>query len=141
MENAFPFEKSELIFIELLKRKRIDAFMHYEESTIPLLEKLGLSEQIVKSTYQPNFEIRHYIAISKGSVLNIRLAELKQVVQNAVKNKDFLTWLENKLNENSELVKQVVFSVTSYSAYLHRKSFEKFVSDVHSMGAKILIKR
>ena len=86
--------------IELLKRKRIDAFMHYEESTIPLLEKLGLSEQIVKSTYQPNFEIRHYIAISKGSVLNIRLAELKQVVQNAVKNKDFL---KIRLNHYTEI--------------------------------------
>lgn len=76
--------------IELLKRNRIDAFMHYEESTVPLLDGLGISDEVVKSVYQPNIEIQHYIAISKSSALNSRLGELEQIVEDAVKNKDFL---------------------------------------------------
>ena len=95
-----PFDNNESIVkfkargvlqnIELLKRNRIDAFMHYEESTAPLLDELDLSDEVVKSVYQPNIEIRHYIAISKSSALNSRLGELEKIVENAVKNKDFL---------------------------------------------------
>ncbi|GAA6205605.1 transporter substrate-binding domain-containing protein [Thalassotalea sp. SU-HH00458] len=86
--------------IELLKRNRIDAFMHYEESTTPLLDKLGLSDEVVKSVYQPNIEIRHYIAISKSSALNVRLGELEQIVEDVVNNKDFLNI---RLNHYAEM--------------------------------------
>ena len=76
--------------IELLLRGRIDAFMHYEESTLPLLTKLGEKSKIAKSLYQPDYETRHYLAISSHSKLMTRQDELKLIVEQAVKNNDLL---------------------------------------------------
>jgi len=76
--------------IELLLRGRIDAFMHYEESTLPLLARLGEKNKIAKSLYQPAFETRHYLAISSHSKLAARKEELKSIVERAVKNNDLL---------------------------------------------------
>ncbi len=76
--------------VELLLRKRIDAFMHYEESTLPLLAKIGEKNTIVKTLYQPNNETRHYLAISSHSSLKTRISELEQIVQAAINNKDLL---------------------------------------------------
>lgn len=59
----------------------------------------------------------------------------------SIENKEFILWLREILLENKEIMKYIVFSITSYSAYLHKKVFEKFVSEVHDIGAKILLKR
>jgi ABC-type amino acid transport substrate-binding protein len=77
--------------IELLLRKRIDAFMHYEESTLLLLEKIGKEDSIVKAVYQPGAETRYYLAISSHSPLKARQSELEQIVKTAINNKDLLT--------------------------------------------------
>jgi ABC-type amino acid transport substrate-binding protein len=89
--------------IELLLHNRIDAFMHYEESTLPLLEKIGERNKIVKTIYQPNIETRHYLAISSHSSLNARKSELEKIVQAAISNKDLLTI---RLNHYADTHKQ-----------------------------------
>lgn len=76
--------------IELLMRKRTDAFMHYEESSLPLIESLGLKGEIVKTLYQPEHETHHYLAISKYSVLSNHRERLQKIVKAAIKNKDLL---------------------------------------------------
>lgn len=55
--------------IELLLRKRIDSFIHYEESALPFLVELGLETKIVQMNYQPKHENRHYLVISSHSPL------------------------------------------------------------------------
>ena len=77
--------------IELLLRNRIDAFIHYEQSTLPLLAKADIDNNIVQTPYQPNIEARHYLAISSHSVLVKRQHELQQIIAKAIKNKDLLT--------------------------------------------------
>jgi len=76
--------------IELLLHKRIDAFIHYEESTFPVLEKLGLNNKIAKTSYQPEQENYHYLVISSHSPLIQFKAQLETIVNNAVKNGDLL---------------------------------------------------
>jgi polar amino acid transport system substrate-binding protein len=77
--------------IELLLRNRIDAFMHYEESTLPLLARIGEKKSIVKTLYQPEYETRHYLAISSHSPLKARKIELEEIIKTAISNKDLLT--------------------------------------------------
>ena len=74
--------------IELLLHKRIDAFIHYEESTFPVLEKLGLNDKITKTFYQPQHENHHYLVISSHSPVIQLKAQLETIVNNAVKNGD-----------------------------------------------------
>jgi ABC-type amino acid transport substrate-binding protein len=86
--------------IELLLRNRIDAFIHYEQSTLPLLEKFDEENSIVKTPYQPKAEVRHYLAVSSHSVLAQRQNELRKIIANAIKNKDLLTI---RLNHYAEI--------------------------------------
>jgi ABC-type amino acid transport substrate-binding protein len=74
--------------IELLLHKRIDAFIHYEESTLPILEKLNLNDKIVKTLYQPPHEYQHYLVISSHSPLTNFQTRLEGIVKDAVENGD-----------------------------------------------------
>lgn len=76
--------------IHLLLKKRIDALIHYEESTIPTLQRLGVEHLVKKTNYQPDHSNKHYIAISHKSHLTARLAELHLIVRQAIKNGDLM---------------------------------------------------
>jgi ABC-type amino acid transport substrate-binding protein len=76
--------------VELLMHKRIDVFIHYEQSTLPLLADIGALQQIVKTPYQPSHENHHYLAISSHSSLTQRKAELERIISEAKKGNDFL---------------------------------------------------
>ncbi|WP_085300000.1 substrate-binding periplasmic protein [Cognaticolwellia mytili] len=90
-ENINKFRATGVVQnIELLLRGRIDAFIHYEESTLPLLSKMGKKGKITKSLYQPDYETLHYLAISSHSKLATRQDELKLIVEQAIKNNDLL---------------------------------------------------
>jgi polar amino acid transport system substrate-binding protein len=74
--------------IELLLHKRIDAFIHYEESTYPVLTKLGLNDKIVKTHYQPPQDNLHFLAISSHSPLVHFKIRLENIVIKALENGD-----------------------------------------------------
>jgi len=74
--------------IELLLHKRIDAFIHYEESTSPILEQLNSTDKVVKTLYQPQHEYYHYLVISSHSPLTYLQTRLEGIVKDAVKNGD-----------------------------------------------------
>ena len=63
------------------------------------------------------------------------------ISMSSIENKEFMKWLEVTLNENESVLKNIVFSITSYSAYLHKELFTEFVKSVHKIGAKVLLKR
>ncbi len=54
---------------------------------------------------------------------------------------EFMQWLEDILNKYNSIKKYIVFSVTSYTASLNKKSFEKFVKKIDEIGSKVLLKR
>jgi len=59
----------------------------------------------------------------------------------SIENKLFMKWLSNIFKENSDILDKIVFSITSYTAYLHKATFIDFVKDIHNIGAKVLLKR
>jgi len=81
--------------IDLLLYGRTDVFIHYEESTLPKLNDLNLTEQIGKTGYQPQHIIKHYIAISNKSPLMNMKNQLQQLVKKGIKNGDFLEIRKN----------------------------------------------
>jgi len=76
--------------IDLLLYGRTDVFIYYEESTLPKLADLKLSNKISKTIYQPEHLIKHYIAISNKSELMNRQHQLQQVVKKGIARGDFL---------------------------------------------------
>lgn len=75
--------------IELLRKGRIDTFIHYQESTEPLLKRMHLDSKIVIAPYQPTEYNEYYITISKKSRLLPYREKLEKVVKAAAENGDF----------------------------------------------------
>lgn len=75
--------------IELLQKGRIQTFIHYRESTLPTLEKMGLSDQIVIANYQPTESHPYFATITAKSRLFERKAEIEQIIKEGVANGDF----------------------------------------------------
>lgn len=76
--------------------------------------------------------------------LKINHAQYEIVVNLSIEtllNNDFIKWLGNILKSYDEYRHQLVFSITSYSASLHKVRFRSFVQRVHPLGVKILLKR
>ncbi len=59
----------------------------------------------------------------------------------SIKNASFLMWLDEFTKKNQEYMKQVVFSITSYTAQMHKIDFVTFVEEVDKLGLKTLLKR
>ncbi|WP_416306850.1 substrate-binding periplasmic protein [Neptunicella sp. SCSIO 80796] len=75
--------------IDLLMKGRIDSFIHYQESTIPVLKSMALDGEIVKSDYQPTEYHPYYVTISEKSVLFPLKAKLSTVIRTATENGEF----------------------------------------------------
>lgn len=75
--------------IQLLLKGRIDTFIHFQESTLPTLEKLGLDNQIKLATYQPVEYQHYYVGISSQSPLIKYRRKLEKIIAQGVKMGDF----------------------------------------------------
>ncbi len=76
--------------IDMLVNGRIDLFLHYEESTVPLLKAMGVNHLIKKINYQPKHSHEHYLAISKNSPLAAKTEQLKAIVERGINQQDFI---------------------------------------------------
>jgi len=72
-------------------------------------------------------DIKHAIAI------NLSL--------DSIGNTAFIAWLEQKLSENKTIISKLIFSVTAYAVAKNIDKFKFFVSEIKSLGAKVIIKR
>lgn len=75
--------------IKLLRNGRIDTFIHYKQSTLPTLEKMGLSGEVVEAPYQSADLEDYYFTVSSASPLISRKAEFEKVIAEGVKAGDF----------------------------------------------------
>lgn len=75
--------------IELLLKGRIDTFIHYQESTEPLLIKQQLSDKIVLAAYQPTEFNQYFVTISQKSRLLPYQNKLSAIIKHATENGDF----------------------------------------------------
>jgi len=76
--------------IDMLLNGRIDLFVHYEESTIPMLKLMKVDHLITKTKHQPNHSDDHYLAISKYSPLAAKTEQLKEIIERGIRQQDFI---------------------------------------------------
>jgi ABC-type amino acid transport substrate-binding protein len=75
--------------IKLLMKNRIDTFIHYQESTLPVLVEMGLQNDIIHANFQPIEYHSYYVAITKKSRLFPHIKKLQSVIRQGIKDKDF----------------------------------------------------
>lgn len=102
-------------------------------SFIAVAQKLNIADKFDKIVIEKTINLIKNKKIDHEISINLSIS--------SIENKDFINWLKETLKENETILKYIVFSITSYSAYLHKDSFIKFVSTVHDIGAKIILKR
>jgi polar amino acid transport system substrate-binding protein len=76
--------------IELLLKGRIDTFIHYQESTEPVIRQRQLENKVVMAPYQPTEYNEYYVTISEKSRLYPYQETLQKVIKAAVDNHDFI---------------------------------------------------
>ncbi|GGO70098.1 substrate-binding periplasmic protein [Bowmanella pacifica] len=88
--------------IQLLMKGRIDTFIHYQESTLPLLEKMGLSQEVVKAKYQPTHYNDYFVTISANSRLLHLKDKFEQVIKHGVDSGEFTKIRETHYQQQAE---------------------------------------
>lgn len=102
-------------------------------SFIAISEKLNINrefdQQVILKAY--DFAIKNEIDYKIAVNLSIK----------TIAEKDFLDFLNELVNKNSEILNYILFSITSYSAYTYRTQFTEFVEYLNILGFEILLKR
>ncbi|WP_160177946.1 substrate-binding periplasmic protein [Paraglaciecola mesophila] len=77
--------------VALLQKGRIDTFIHFQESALPLIRKMGLQDEIVLAQYQPIEVNNYYVTISQNSPLIKQKHLVESAVRTAIANGEFAT--------------------------------------------------
>ncbi|AXX89266.1 hypothetical protein CKA55_07105 [Arcobacter suis] len=102
-------------------------------SFIAISEKLNLNknfdEQVILKAFEyiENNKIEYKIAIN----LSIK----------TISDDEFIEFLNRLVDENKNVVKNILFSITSYTASVYKKQFVEFVKQLNKLNFEILIKR
>ena len=59
----------------------------------------------------------------------------------SISNNDFLSWLHELIKRNKEISSKLIFSVTAYAVAKDVENFKSFCKEIHSTGAKVIVKR
>lgn len=71
--------------------------------------------------------------VDKQIIINLSLQTVSDV--------NFLSWLKQIVEKNKDISSKLLFSLTAYAVAKDVETFKKFCSFVHSLGAKIIVKR
>jgi polar amino acid transport system substrate-binding protein len=81
--------------IALLMKGRINTFIHYQESALPLITDMGLQNEIVLADYQPIEVNEYYVTISQNSPLINKKHLFETAVRDAIAHHEFATIRRN----------------------------------------------
>lgn len=87
-ENIVPARSLEQK-IDMLLKHRVDSFLHVKQSTVLVLEQLGMTDNIVLADFQPPKEYEQHIAINKDSWLYAHKDKLENIIKAGIANGDF----------------------------------------------------
>lgn len=102
-------------------------------SFISVAQKLNLADSFDKIVINKTIEFIKEHGFSHEVAINLSIS--------SIEDESFMKWLDETLKENETVLDKIVFSITSYTAYLHKDTFIKFIEDIHKIGAKVLLKR
>ena len=75
--------------VGLLQKQRIEAFIHFQESALPVLKKMGLENEIVLSDFQTTELNEYFFTLSEKSPLLPYKEKFESVISEGVKRGDF----------------------------------------------------
>ncbi len=102
-------------------------------SFIAISEKLDINGEFDKQVILKAFDFAIKNEINYKIAVNLSIKTIAE--------KDFLDFLNELVNKNSEILNYILFSITSYSAYTYRTQFTEFVEYLNILGFEILLKR
>ncbi len=100
---------------------------------VSIAEKYGKILEFDKGVVSKVIDHINSSKISHSISINLSL--------DSVVNLSFRRWLKEKIENNEDISSQLVFSVTAYGVAKDVEEFKNFIEDVHSVGAKVIIKR
>ncbi|MBL4744662.1 MAG: EAL domain-containing protein [Cycloclasticus sp.] len=104
----------------------IGTFVSISEKFVKIIElDEGITSRVVAHIKESN--LKHAVAINLSA--------------RTIKNSDFRVWLAEVLSENQAIAKQLVFSLSAYAVAKEVNVYKEFISFVHQLNAKVVIKR
>jgi EAL domain-containing protein (putative c-di-GMP-specific phosphodiesterase class I)/GGDEF domain-containing protein len=123
----------------LLMKEVIPKLYDHNQELIPIGTFVSISQNINKIVefdilnIQKAIDYIHKTNISHSLVINLSIE--------TISSNEFLNWLKNKLQEDDLIHNKLIFSITSYTASIHKVRFKSFVQQISSLDIEILIKR
>ena len=102
-------------------------------SFMSISEKLNLNTTFDK---QVIIKVLEYL---KNNKINYKIAINLSI--KTISEKGFMKFLHDLINEDKNIVNNIIFSITSYTASMHKHEFIKFVKEVKELNFEILLKR
>ncbi|MCK5829987.1 MAG: EAL domain-containing protein [Methylococcales bacterium] len=92
--------------------------------------------QIVELDKSVTLKVIEYIKVE-----NIQYALAINLSTRTIKNSSFRSWLEDLINKNKQLSKQLVFSLSAYAVAKEVSVYKEFIDFIHQLNSKVMIKR
>lgn len=132
--NSYSFDDEKLVMQEVSP-----IIYDNNQQKLPIGSFVSIAEKLNEIITFDKLVIQKVIEYLKYSKAKHEIAI--NLAVDTIANKEFNRWLEEILNANKDLKKKIVFSITSYTASLHKHKFKKFVKHVNELESKVLLKR
>ncbi|WP_368029378.1 EAL domain-containing protein [Arcobacter sp. s6] len=124
---------------ELLIRELKPILRDQNGNEIAIGSFMAISEKLqLNTTFDKQVIIKALEYLRKNHI-NYKIAinlSIKTIV-----DKEFIKFLHDLIEEDKNIVKSILFSITSYSASANKLEFIKFVGQLHELKFEILLKR
>lgn len=131
--DSYSFEN------ELLMRELKPILKDEKGDILPIGSFVAISEKLeLNKKFDQDMILKAIDYINKNQIdykIAINLS-IKSIADN-----DFIEFLENLAVKNRNILKSILFSITSYTASVYKKEFILFVEKLNEIGIEILIKR
>ena len=131
--DSYSFEE------ELLMRELKPILRDQNGNEIAIGSFMAISEKLeLNATFDKQVIIKALDYLRKNQI-NYKIAvnlSMKTIV-----DKEFIKFLHDLVQEDKNVVKSILFSITSYSASANKLEFIKFVRQLHELKFEILLKR
>ena len=131
--DSYSFEN------ELLMRELKPILKDEEGNILPIGSFIAISEKLKLNKNFDKQVILKALEYIKNNKIEYKIAINLSI--KTISDDEFIEFLNKLLHENKNIVNNILFSITSYSASVYKKQFVEFVKQLNKLNFEILIKR
>lgn len=124
---------------ELLMRELKPILLDADDKIIPIGVFIAISEKLGLNRRFDEEIITKAIEFTKNNKIDYKIAINLSI--KTISDDGFIEFLNKIVEENEDFVKNILFSITSYSASAYKQNFVNFVRELNRLEIEILIKR